>query len=65
MVRTAVRVQVKGTKVNSIDTEVHRKVQALRELVRVAAVRVDVQTEALYLSSAPIIQNQNQGLSMG
>lgn len=56
-VRTAVRIQVECTKVNSIDTEVHRKVQALRELVRVAAVRVDVETEALYLSSAPTIRN--------
>lgn len=51
-VRTAIRIQVEGSKVNSIDTEVHGEVETLGELVRVAAVRVGVEAEALYFSLA-------------
>lgn len=54
-VRTAIRIQVEGSKVNSIDTEVHGEVETLGELVRVAAVRVGVEAEALYFSLAPTI----------
>lgn len=54
-VRTAIRIQVQSAKVNRFDTEVHGEVQALGELVGVAAVRVGVEAEALYFSLAPTL----------